>query len=265
LQNVSKENSVAVVYAIPARRCFRCDPGEVLFLVDYAGIELRLIIDACGEEEFIEEMKRGGDVHDLATIELYGNHWKTLQDAKLKKMMRDGAKTFNFGLPYGGSFEAVTVNLVGLDAKQKIAAYDRYCKRWPKIANFSKALTEQVRTYGYIETAFGRRLAISKSKAYTGSNYIIQGTAAGVLKRAQNKIDDYCQAYFPELVQPVLPIHDELVVAYNRVLLPHRNEILGNISELMTDMPEIRVPLEVDWKMTTTNWAAAKKIKLGKV
>lgn len=60
----------------------------------------------------------------------------------------------------------------------------------------------------------------------------------------------------------VMPIHDELIFAYPRHLLQYREEILRSISRIMVEMKEIRVPLKVEWKMTTTTWDAARELKL---
>jgi DNA polymerase I-like protein with 3'-5' exonuclease and polymerase domains len=57
-----------------------------------------------------------------------------------------------------------------------------------------------------------------------------------------------------------MPIHDEIILSFPRNLLPQRRSILKGISEKMTDMPEITVPLEVEWKKTTTTWDKAKEL-----
>lgn len=302
LQNVSKEVSMKTVYAIPARRCFRTDPGFVQFLVDYAGIELRLIVSESGEEEFIQAMKEGKDVHDMASHCLYGDNWEEVNylmknpDSKLpswigsyisdiiakdkakgghvrahndpsvfkqiRKTMRDGAKQFEFGVAYGGGYDAVTHDLLGLSSSQRRDGYNRFGKRWPKIFYFTPNIIRQVREHGFITTAFGRKLYVRRSQAYTGSNYLIQGTAQGILKRGQNRIEQYSKHEMDRLVQPQVPIHDELIIKYARELLPYKEIICPDIAFMMCHHPEIKVPLEVEWKMTTSNWAAAKAIHI---
>lgn len=302
LQNVSKEVSMKTVYAIPARRCFRSTPGFVQFLVDYAGIELRLIVSESGEQEFIDAMSDGKDVHDMASGCLYGDNWEEVNylmknpSSKLpswigayisdiiakdrakgghvrahndpsifkqiRKTMRDGAKQFEFGVAYGGGYDAVTHDLLGLDNSQRRDGYKRFEKRWPKIFNFTPNIIRQVRENGYITTAFGRKLYVRKSQAYTGSNYLIQGTAQGILKRGQVRIDTYAKHELDYLIQPQVPIHDELIISYSRELLPYKELICPDIAFMMCHHPEIKVPLEVEWKMTTSNWAAARSIHI---
>lgn len=288
LQNVSKEFSERTIFGVPARKCFRCDPGHVLFLVDYAGIELRLIVDACNEEEFIEGINTGVDVHDMAAEELYGDNWREVdllskspegvkvpdwilaippQDyghsyKNLRKNLRGGAKNYEFGISYGGAYDAITAGLVGLTPKQKKEGHANFCKRWPKIANFTQDLINQVKRTGYVTTAFGRKLYVDPRKAYTAANYLIQGTAAGVLKRGQTRIDAYSRNELDHAVRLAVTVHDEAIFSYPKVLLPRKHEILPHIYHLMTYHPEIKVKLEVEADMTSTNWADAKVFHL---
>lgn len=299
LQNVTKEGSERSAFVVPARRCFRADPNTVLFLPDYAGIEFRLIVSESGEEEFIQVMREGRDVHDTAAGVLYGENWDLMdalivnqtgikkpqwfleeenkimignpgkyEDAPLKlaeqirKNARGGAKNYEFGIAYGGGFGAITASLIGLSPAERRDGDARFKKRWPKVAYFTPNITNQVRTNGFIKTSFGRKLFVRKSEAFAGANYLIQGTAAGILKRAQNRIDLYSRFEHDGKIQMVVPIHDELIISYHRSLLPQKEYILSDIAFLMTDHPEIKVPLEVDFKMTTSNWAASKKFKL---
>lgn len=284
LQNVSTKVSVRSIFGVPARQCFRADPGYVLIFIDYAGIELRLIVDACGEDEFIDAINTGKDVHDMASSVLYGDHWDEICQLvespagvkipgwvshinpedynhsykSLKKTMRDAGKAYEFGIAYGGSYEAITATLVGLDSKQKKRGSTDFGKRWPRLSGFTKDLIEQVKKTGYVETAFGRKLYVDQRKAYTAANYKIQGTAAGILKRGQTRVDKYSLEELNNEVRVVLSVHDEIVLAYPRVLLPQNKIILPKIYELMTTHPEIRVKMEVEADITSTNWESAK-------
>lgn len=288
LQNVSKEISVNTVYGVPARNCFRCDPGHVLFFIDYAGIEFRLIVDDAGEDEFIEVMANGGDVHDVASSELYGENWDLIEqlvsspagvklpdwithipeedykgDFKLLRyQMRAGAKNYEFGVAYGGAFAAITKDLIGLTPKQKREGNKRFAKRWPKVHGFTKDKIAQVRKTGFVTTAFGRKLYVERDKAYTASNYVIQGTAAGILKRAENRVDDWSYYEVDDRIRNVVTVHDELVLSYPREFLPKNDIYLPKIAELMTSFKEIKVPLEVEFEMSHTNWSNVQEIKV---
>jgi DNA polymerase-1 len=265
LQNVSKEEALKNPFAVPARKAFKCFPGHVLYLVDYSGIEMRLIIDRAGEEELLEVLRNGGDPHAIAASIFYGKHvppslqWE-LADKAARKVLRSAAKNGSFGKAYGAGLAKVCATL-GLSVPQGKPGFDEYCRRFPKVAHFTSNTSKKIKEFGYIETPFGRRLNVEYDKAYAGANYDIQGTAGGILKRAQVRCAQWLEDNFPE-VRLVLPIHDELIFSYPRKLMPHKQHILSNISRIMTDMPEIRAPLEVEWKVTTTDWNSAQEFKL---
>lgn len=289
LQNIAKEMSSRTLYGVPARKGFRANPGDALFLLDYAGIEFRLIVGACGEEEFIEIMHKGGDVHDTASAKLYGENWdeinqlmespngvsipRWLQKLELynkngasfkqvRKNMREGSKVFEFGIAYGGGYDKITAQLMGLNNKQKKFGDRAFRDAWPKITNFTNDKIKEIKKIGYITTAFGRKLRTPPGLAYTASNYNVQGDAAGILKRAETRIDGYCLYELDNKVKQRITVHDEIILSYPRSLWSKKEIILPEIYRCMTEHPEIKVPLEVEAKMTFTNWAAAKDFKL---
>lgn len=260
LQNVSKNAALLNRFPVPARKAFCAAPGHILYLVDYAGIELRLIIDQAGDQELIEVVNSGGDVHDLlAQLWFEKSVYKNCKDPEQKKVLRGGAKNANFGLAYGASPHKLAATL-GISLADAIEGYKRICARYPKIAYFTKDLIDVIREKGYVETPFGRRLNVPHDKIYSGSNYLIQGTAAGILKRAQVKVDRYCRAVLKDQVYLVLPVHDEIILGYPKELYVYRKKILKRIGHLMTNIPEIKVKLDVEWRVTFTDWDSAKEV-----
>ena len=123
-------------------------------------------------------------------------------------------------------------------------------------------MAKQAKVNGYVTTAFGRKLYIPRNKPYIGANYVIQGTAAGILKRGQNKVYRYLKSEWNNDIKMVLPIHDELIIQYPKKLLRYKDRILKTISQLMTDIPEISIRLDVEWKVTRKSWDEAKEIKV---
>jgi DNA polymerase I-like protein with 3'-5' exonuclease and polymerase domains len=271
LQNVAKDASLKTVFPVPLRSCFRAEVGEFLLFVDYAQIELRLIIDAAGEPELIQVIKDGGDSHHL-TVECFltpaiAN--KLLKEDKAQyKVMRGAFKNVGFGVGYGAGDEKIAVTLARrLDESPMPGAptVGQGCKiyrqRFPKISTFASMMIKTVKKTGLITTAFGRELNLPASEAHAGSNYLIQGTAAGILKRAQVRVQKHLDEKWTGLAQMRLPIHDELLFSVSRNALPRLKQLTGEIREIMIDMPEIKVPLDVEWKYTTTVWNKAKTLE----
>jgi DNA polymerase-1 len=176
---------------------------------------------------------------------------------KAKKIFRSAAKNAQFALAYGARLPKIAETLM-MSIEMASPGYYAYCKRFPKIAGFTNNMKSQIQTKGFVVTSFGRKLYVRKDKPYSASNYIIQGTAAGILKRAQIRVSEYLKDMD---IHVLLPIHDELIIEYPRSLLPQASIILPEIERLMTDMSEIQVPLAVEWKMTTYTWDRAKEFK----
>lgn len=276
MQNISKEAALKNRFPVPARKCFRARPRHVLFLIDYSGIEMRLIIELTGEPELLELVRNNGDPHALAASLFYANLWEDDQRlidfvrtadknfngdiSKARKVLRTAAKNSQFALAYGAQLPRVAETLM-LSPAEALPGFRAYCSRFPLIAGFTNKVKKQIQSTGYVTTPFGRRLRVNPSKPYSASNYMVQGTAAGIIKRAQVRVHRYLEQY-GGAVALLLPIHDELILEMHRSHLSRAKTILQDVRREMITMPEIKVPLEVEVKMTTYTWNEAKEFKL---
>jgi len=274
LQNVSRESGLKNLFPVPLRKCFRPRRGYVIIPVDYSGIEMRLIVEHSKEPELITMLKKDpdADLHHL-TLEcflmddkfinkndkIYKSgiiNAKNLKETDLKKykVHRGGYKNTGFGIAYGGGKERISITLMKSIEEIDIG-FDNYCKRFQCIANFTHTQMEQVRKHGYIVTSFGRKLYVPRDKAYIGSNYLIQGTAAGIHKRGQVKVQKLLSSRkMYKDIHIILDVHDELMLEYPRKLLKYKDEILPEINRVMINMKEIEVPLRAEFSICTTSW-----------
>jgi len=266
LQNVSKKKVLLNPYTVPARRIFVPKPGYINLHLDYAGIEMRLIVHYSGDPTMTRLLKRGGDVHRPAAEIFYSgkkkNYLAALQaDKEFAKTLRNAAKNGHFGLCYGAGAPQLgsTLSLPLAEARRVHALY---CREHPKNAYLNKEVAGQLLDEGYVDTLFGRRLHMNKEKAYAGLNGVIQGTAAGIIKRAQNRVHEYLEDATSGEAGIIMPIHDELIIEYPRDRLTDLREILGEVEALMIDFPEINVPLEIDIERSTRDWTTVKEVKL---
>lgn len=266
LQNVQKEGNDRNPFPVPLRSVLRTDPHHDLYLIDYSGIEMRLIIDATQEPEMIDILAKDGDVHHPVVQCFLGvKEADNLRDGKPDEyeVIRRMYKNVHFGIAYGAGTTKVAQTLE--KSVTEIQAGDfTYRKRFPKIAKFSSAMIRQVKHHGFVETAHGRKLYISEEKAHAGSNAVIQGTAAEILKHAQVNVDKWIlKNRLQKYIKIVLPIHDEIVFDFDRGIDKNETmDMLKNICRIMIDMPKIRVKLDVDVKKTRSTWDKAKKIKV---
>ena len=266
LQNVRKEAALKNPFPVPLRRAFRARPKKIIYLCDYSGIEMRLIIEAAQERELMEMLVADpdADVH-YPTLECFlgVKEASALRNDNPKEysVIRSAHKNVGFCVAYGGGVNKVAVTLDKRVEEIKEGDF-RYRQRFQRIANFTQNIIAMVRKKGCVETSFGRHLLIPPSKAYLGSNYLIQGTAAEILKRAQVSIDRFLRKATNDRMRIIMCVHDELIYEMDRELLKEKDAILAEISRRMITMPEIKVPLRVEWKMSTTSWADAKSVKV---
>jgi DNA polymerase-1 len=270
LQNVSKKQVLLNPYPIPARQCFRPRPGYINLHIDFKGIEMRLLINASRDPTLMAVLHADGDVHEPAAKIFYGDRfrkamrrrYKSKKWAGIYKLLRNAGKNANFAKPYGAGSKKIAMTL-GLPEQEGARVVGIYEATFPDLCELSPRIAEEVREEGHIHTVFGRELSVPRDKAYTGTNYRIQGDAAGIMKRAEIRVNDYLREATGDEVGVLLPIHDELVIQAPRKRLKDLPDILGGIKERMVDFPQIDVPLDIDVEYCTADWAHLKDFHYG--
>jgi DNA polymerase-1 len=300
LQNVRKAVNLLTKYPIPARKCFRARPGYILYFFDYAGVEMRVIIELTGEEEMYQLIIDGGDPHRLAAEIFYGEiftdsvlccnfaakmdkkfkfdlknknipngetifTWSESMFKRAQKLLRNAAKNMNFAIAYGAALPTIAEGL-GLSIEETRPGFNTYCKRFPKIVNFTPLMRTYAKKFGYVETLFGRKLWVRKDLINAAGNTKVQGTAtAGLIKRAQIQVDKvlstFTQTYNLD-IHLLLPVHDELIIEAERRTLQYEELFIETVSTAMTDIEEVTIPLAAEVKRSTLLWSQAKEIKI---
>lgn len=262
LQNVEDEDKPNP-YPVAARDAFRPRPGYVNIHVDYAGIEFRLNVHFSGEQELIDAFngEEEVDIHSITRDE----YWYRDERARLNDeewaQARQTSKNVNFAIAFGAGMDKVIAMLApsGISPADVIARYRDYKKRWPKLVGMARDLTRVATEQGYVETQFGRRLHLPEHLAYKGVNYRTQGTAAGVIKRAQIRVDRILQDMTGDEARLLLPIHDELVIEWPRKRLRDAGDVWPHIEAAMCNFPELKVPMAIECEIATASWAHKKE------
>ena len=95
----------------------------------------------------------------------------------------------------------------GVSQKQARDMIDRYRAAYPEVVALQDRITYKLIDQGYISTRWGRRQRVDRDarrESYKFVNYLIQGTAADLLKAATDRLHR-------EGIPLVAPVHDELV------------------------------------------------------
>ncbi len=241
LQNVPKRRDGDYV-----RRAFMASPGNTLVLADYSQIEYRIFASAAGEPDMIEAILAGEDLHAVTARLVYNDPAIDSDDPR-----RSVAKNANFAEIYmaGTKRFADTADISQAEAN---TFKKKYHKQFTRVKPFQQAVMRYAQSNGLaVDTKFGRRVPVSAHKLYAGVNYMIQGSAADVLKRAIQRI---ATTQWDEFF--VLPIHDELIFDVPDELVP---QLVRELPEIMEDRETFDVPLEVDIS-TAYRWGEKKEV-----
>jgi DNA polymerase-1 len=231
------------------RGAFISREGHHLIFADYSQQELRVLahyMSGLGQDEMTDIFNDGKiDLHQETAAAIFEVPYKEVT----KKQRADGKET-NFAIVYGAGIKRIA-SLHGVDDETAKARLYRLYDRFPGLRKLKRTCEERMREKEYVVTAFGRRHRERDGKfAYKAVNSLVQGTSADMTKAAMVRIDD---AFRHEELDAmiVLSIHDEIIVESPEAETKRACEIM---QEAMLDMPEIKVPMEVEIK-TADRWS----------
>ena len=260
------------------RECIKARPGNILFAVDYSGVELRIVTNLSMEPKWLTEFFRCsscdhafeqgalpppfcphcgsdkiGDLHSLTALSVYGDGIKGTSEFKQR---RQQSKALNFAMCYGGggmaAQRAVGVGREeGWRIKNQFDATYKVLRRW-----WGKQHT-LARRQKYVTTAYGRKYPLPdidhemggfRSKAERNSvNGPVQGTSADIMKLAMVKLyREFKQRGWLDRALMTITIHDELVFEVEE-------ELAGEVIEVIEDVM-------INQTITKLGWAVPLKV-----
>jgi DNA polymerase I len=262
MQNVGSGKSKDNKYSVKLRKCFKARPGYKMYLIDYSGIELRLAADHCNDTNMIGIINRDENGHEVYATCMFPNY-PTMEKSEQEKTYK-ACKNGHFGMIYGAGKNKL-MNTLSLKSYAVESGLNRYAQDHLPLRYFADSAIKAVEEVGYVKTIFDRKLWVNPEMAYEGSNYIIQGTAAGVLKRGLYAVWVYTLNN-PDLgINLLLTIHDEIIfeIPLNIVINKRREKkIISDIMKLMTGINHIRVKLDVEAECTISTWNDVKDFKI---
>ncbi|MBN8264292.1 MAG: DNA polymerase I [Xanthomonadales bacterium] len=238
------------------RTAFVAPQGRKLVACDYSQIELRIMAHLSEDPALLRAFAEGADIHRATAAEVFGKSIEAVSSNE-----RRAAKAINFGLIYGmGAFGLARQLGIGRGEAQDYIAL--YFSRYPGVRDYMERTRQQARDLGYVETVFGRRLALdyihSRNAAQRAGaeraaiNAPMQGTAADIIKRAMVQVDAWLAGHRDRALM-ILQVHDELVFEAEADFVP---TLLDHVPALMAGAAQLRVPLVVD-SGVGANWDEA--------
>lgn len=272
---------------VPARKPFGPRSGYVWILADYNQLEVRTFAAASKYQLLIDILRSGRDLHTEATNGIWGgkgndraiaaamhalgttnegeaNKWLASFDYDIvkaeasvgKKTSRNKGKPFFFTRMFGGGPDSISEKLKcsWQDAKELINSYD---ETLPGVIEFVRQMAKIGESQGYIETMYGRKLDFEPHQEYKASPYVVQGTAADLVKRALIECDEYNKKKRVD-GGLLLQIHDELIFEFKDSVDKSHIDNLKTIMEAQERYIGLEVPCKM--KIVKRYWSEPENL-----
>lgn len=265
LQNIptpEKEPGTILQYLPVKNALTHTWPGGCLCMIDYAGMELRVMASVAGIQGMLDVFSSGGDVHRYVSSLIYG-----IPEEEITKFQRYRGKWCNWSLLYRGNWRTLyrMYRINGLTEDEAKRVTDIYFKAFPELLNYHEDIIKFGEKHGYVESPFGRRLAVDgihspneklrNDVIRTAVNMPIQGAASDVLMAAVSIINYFMEERKLKSLW-VNTVHDSVVLD----IYPGELEIITELAvDVMENMPEyakdfmpgvsfkwLKVPLKAD-------------------
>ncbi len=179
------------------------DPGYVLVTCDLTNIEMVLFAAYCGEGKLLDAVQRGDDLHVL-TAKMLGFRDRARAGGGYESARQQG-KVYNFTTIYGGGLRSIR-RYFRCDMNQARLYKQRYAKAYPEVGRLTARIEWRLSDDGFIQDRLisGRRFRVDPRDSYKAVNYLVQGTAAALLKDAMISLH-------ADGVPMVALVHDEIL------------------------------------------------------
>lgn len=178
--------------------------GHSFVVADYSSIELRVLAFYMNSPDFWQILTEGDPFAWLGEG-IYGS-----VDPADWPISRSNLKNGFYAMLYGAGGPKIAATIgggmtpeEGRDLAKRIKATLGY-----HYAALNAKVRDQVRKHGYVRTLCKRTQYVPKNRDYTGLNYLIQGTAADIMKLGLLQAAKFADEVEARIL---LPIHDELL------------------------------------------------------
>ena len=231
--------------------------GWVLSDFDLSKIEPRLLAyfaSKKGDDTLAGYLRQGRDPYKAVVSQMFGKPEHELTDAEYKR-----GKILFLSLMYGGGVKTIQAQF-GIGREEARALIKQFHDAWPIVRVLQDDVLRVVNKRGYIKTPWGRRLHLEEFGEHKLLNKLIQGSAAGIMKKAVIEVDRYLRADPDMKSHAVSVIHDELILDGPVDELEWLHEDIPRImAEAAGERVTQVVPVLVDHEVSLTNWAEKRK------
>lgn len=176
-----------------------------------------------------------------------------------KKNTRRTAKNLNYCKIYGGGVNAVC-DLIFCEKEEAYQFIHEYDRAFPGVAKYLQKMSREGEDNGFVTNIYGRRLSVDPKKSYRACNYIVQSSAADLLKRSMIRCAKFLMKKRID-AHLVLTVHDELIFEIHKSCA--KKSLLRSICKIMADHEgHFNVETPVTITRVVKSWNKKKKVKL---
>lgn len=223
--------------------------GDVNMLRAYLPFKCTKVGDDWIEDD-TGEVWKGVDLHTQSTCNAFPD--VDVNSPEFKKLRYVG-KRVNFALIYGASLRKVQEAVADAEPEVVTKLYHGFHDRFKGVAAYGNWVSNQWVNSpdGHVTNLLGRRYYIKDAKdVYKLNNYLIQGSAADMIKLAIIKIDNMLlKGRYKTRLQGC--IHDELCVC----VAEGEHDVIYKIKHIMENTIKTFVPIVAEIEVTNTTWA----------
>jgi len=218
------------------RNCIVPREGNVLLFSDFSQVEMRILAHLTGDPGLAEAFTQD-DFFLSVTREIFNDQTITRKDPR-----RQTTKNGLYAWAYGAGADKFAMT-AGIPREEGAVFFNTIKNRFPMMEGFKKQVervaTERAQLEGrpYVLSPFTRQpyYPQREDKIYALVNYLIQGSAASILKMKVVELDNAGVGDYITLL-----IHDEVIVD---APLNMNREIAGTMQAIMNDDHILSVPL----------------------
>lgn len=223
--------------------------GNLLVKCDASQEEARLFAHFSEDERFIQAFKSGDFFCNISSIVFKETITK---DDPRRAIM----KTLVYAMCYGSGV-ATMARSAKVPYEEMVDIVDELHREFPGVPDFirkAERLGKDRAPRPYIMTDAGHRLYGDRGREYALTNYLIQGTAAAVLKRNLVELDS--MGYGDEMM---IPVHDEIVLDVPEA---EAADVAARVEKDMYDGDSYSVPLLWESEVKGKSWGRRSDVHI---
>ena len=189
MQNIPSHNK-------EIRQMFTASPGNVLLSSDYSAQEPRITAHLCQDPKMIKAYKDGKDLYaEMASLAFNYPYEECLEfrpDGTKNpdgKERRNKAKAIFLGIVYGKGVKSIGEDL-NVSTRKAQEIYDSVLKEFPALRQFMLDNEHNAKTYGFVETIWGRKRRLPNIQLPPYEFTLIGGVAKNFDPLFDDDVDD---------------------------------------------------------------------------